>query len=71
MIKGVIYEVAEVSNVKEKKKSPVNYEDYGNKPQLDVAGLSERVKGRSARYKLGKPIYIPAGIPVALSADQK
>lgn len=48
MIKGVIYEVAEVSNVKEKK-SPVNYEGLGNKPQLHVAGLLERAKGRSAK----------------------
>lgn len=53
MIKGVIYEVAKVSNVKEKK-SPVNYEDFCNKPQLNVAGISERVKGRLARNKMGK-----------------
>lgn len=56
MIKGVIYEVAVVSNVKKKKtnkKTPVNYEDFNNKPQFDVAGLSERVQGRSARNKMG------------------
>lgn len=52
MIKGVIYEVAVVSNVKEKK-SPINYEGFGNKPQLDVAGISERVKGRLARNQIG------------------
>lgn len=56
MIKGVIYEVAKVSNVKGGEKSPVNYEDLGNKPQLSVAGVSERVKGRSARSKIGKSI---------------
>lgn len=55
VIKGIIYEVAEVSNVKEKK-SPVNYEGFGNKPQLHVAGLSERVKGQSARSKTGTSI---------------
>lgn len=53
MIKGVIYEVAEVSNVKEKKSS-INYEDFGNRRQLDVAVLFERVQRRSARNKLGK-----------------
>lgn len=55
MIKGVIYEVAKVSNVREKK-SPVNYEDFGNKPQLNLAGISERVKGRLARSKMGESI---------------
>lgn len=55
MIKGVIYEVDEVSNVKEKK-CPVNYEGFGNKPQLDVAGVPERVEGRLARNKMGKSI---------------
>ena len=58
MIKGIIYEVAKVSNVrgKKKKKSPVNYEDFGNKPQLNLAEISERVKGRLARSKMGKSI---------------
>ena len=57
MIKGIIYEVAKVSNVREKKKkSPVNYEDFGNKPRLNLAGISERVKGRLARSQMGKSI---------------
>ena len=57
MIKGIIYEVAKVSNVRgKKKKSPVNYEDFGNKPQLNLAEISERVKGRLARSKMGKSI---------------
>lgn len=55
MIKGVIYEAAVVSNVKEKK-SPANYESFGNNPKLDVAGISERVKGRLTRNKMGKSI---------------
>lgn len=55
MIKGVIYEVAVISNVKGKKSS-VNYEGFGNEPQLDVAGISEKVKGRLTRNKMGKSV---------------
>lgn len=56
MIKGVIYEVGEVSNVKEKRESPVISEGFGNKPELDIAGISERVKGRLARIKWESPL---------------
>lgn len=41
MIKGVIYEVAMISNVKEGEKIPVCCEGSANKPQLDIPGFPE------------------------------